>query len=320
MKKLAALLVSLLLVVVVVSIPTLWYYIQIYTNPLPQKRYAEFIITNGSPASTIVDNLVQQQFARSSLAIKIYLRLNGLTNSLRPGGYQISKALTPAQVINQLTKGPEDIWITFPEGWRREQIALRLSSQLADFDIQSFLSLTADLEGQLFPDTYLIPPYVKAKDVVELMTRNFVNKSKLKLPLDKNILIMASLIEREVRTQEDRGLVAGIMQKRLEANWPLQIDATVQYARDSYNFKLHPSNFKFWEPVFDTKFPSSYNTYLNSGLPPAPISNPGLFSIQAAQNPTPSPYWYYLTDTSGTTHYSKTLSEHNFNVDKYLRP
>src|SRR5581483_2493272 len=119
----------------------------------------------------------------------------------------------------------------------------------------------------------------------------------------------ASIIERETKSEEERPIVAGILLKRINAGWPLQADATIQYALGN------------WDPVNadDLKIQSPYNTYLNTGLPPTPICNPGLSSINAAKNPTQSNYWYYLHDKDGQIHYATTIDEQNANIAKYLQ-
>jgi UPF0755 protein len=129
-------------------------------------------------------------------------------------------------------------------------------------------------------------------------------------------MVLASIVEREGRTDEDRPVIAGILLKRLNSDWPLQADATLQYALGYQAFEK-----SWWKKaltVEDKKIRSPYNTYLNAGLPPAPISNPGLSSIRAVVYPTVSPYWYYLHDPQGRVHYATTLEEHEQNIASYL--
>jgi UPF0755 protein len=131
------------------------------------------------------------------------------------------------------------------------------------------------------------------------------------------VITLASIIEREGQTNEDRPVIAGILMNRLEAGWPLQADATLQYAL-GYQSK----DKTWWKKTLydeDKKINSPYNTYANPGLPPGPISNPGLASIQAAIYPKKTDYWYYLHDPAGGVHYAITLEEHNANIAKFLR-
>lgn len=283
-----------------------------------------FVVKQGTVASQIAQQLVQQGLARSALVIKVYLKANALEQSIRPGNYKISPSQSLPQIIENLVSGPDDLWITLVEGWRREQIAASLSRTLSgndsEFSPTDFLSQTSSLEGQLFPDSYLIPGYASTSAVIEILTGNFSRKSGLSLPRDNETLIVASLVEREAKADPDRSIIAGIMWKRLEAGWPLQIDATAQFASDSVRCAGDPLNCRYWIPEVDTKIPSAFNTYLHPGLPPGPICNPGQAAISAAADPQNSPYWFYLTDPQGVTHYSVTLQEHNSNIDKYLNP
>ncbi|MEJ2347990.1 MAG: endolytic transglycosylase MltG, partial [Patescibacteria group bacterium] len=133
------------------------------------------------------------------------------------------------------------------------------------------------------------------------------------------IITLASLLERETITNEERPVVAGILWKRVEAGWPLQVDAAVQYAIATADCqgKIECE----WWPILtkeDLAINSSYNTYKYPGLPPAPIASPGLSSIKAAIFPEDSPYWFYLHDADGEIHYAETLEEHNANVSRYL--
>ncbi|KKW02690.1 MAG: hypothetical protein UY36_C0004G0006 [Parcubacteria group bacterium GW2011_GWA1_49_11] len=272
-------------------------------NSTDEKTYS-FIIPLGQSASQTTTSLFSQKLIRSQLAANLYLKFSGLDKKIRPGTYFLSPSLHLKPLLESLTAGPRDVWITFPEGWRREQIATRLAANLQTFNPQTFLTLTATLEGRLFPDTYLIPTYATEEDLVTMLTSNFSRKVGF---IDPDDLILASLVERETRRPSDRPTVAGILKKRLAAGWPLQVDATIQYARGD------------WSPITNTRIPSVYNTYIHLGLPPTPIANPGLDSINAVRNPKNTPYWYYLHDAQGEIHYATTISQHNSNVDKYLR-
>ena len=171
------------------------------------------------------------------------------------------------------------------------------------------------LEGFLFPDTYEISEGTSCDDIVIAMLSNFEKKltQELKDEIQKqkksvfDIITMAAMLEKEVRTLSDKKIVSGILWKRLEAGMPLQIDATINYITG----KSDPG-----ATIKDTKIDSPYNTYKYKGLPKGPISNPGMSSITAAIEPTDSPYWFYLSD--GATYFSKTLEEHNVNKAKYL--
>lgn len=304
---------SILLVVAVVGIVlvSIWWRMQL--TPIGQDETpVAFVVVPGEAGIQIANKLEQSNLIRSALVARLYMKSQNIETRIVPGSFVLRKNMSVEEIFRQLRQGPQDIWVTIPEGWRREQVADRMVAQIGpSFIVSDFLTQTEDLEGQLFPDTYLIPATAQAADVVRIMTTNFTRKSGLSLPADRDILILASLIEREGKTDTDRPIIAGILTNRLDAGWPLQVDATVQYARDQTDW---------WAPLFDTKFPSLFNTYLHTGLPPAPIASPGLASIKAALEPRETPYWYYIHSPDGVVHYGRNLDEHNANIDKYLRP
>ena len=330
--KQVLLLGSILTILFVLGLVILWQWALSPPPSVSSPKY--FSISPGESASHITDQLQQNGHIRSSLAARIYLRLRGLDSRIKPGGYPLSAGLDTPQVMQVLTSGPKDIWGTLPEGWRREQIAARLADTFSDIDPGHFLEATATLEGQLFPDTYLFPQGLTSSTAISLLTANFAKKSGLN-PLglysisinsqaptlsSSEVIILASLLEREAAGITDLPVIAGILLKRLQANWPLQVDASVQYARDTTTCRSSPFSCRYWDPLTDTDLASAYNTYLHPGLPPGPIANPGLAAIEATLHPTTSPYWFYLHAPDGTVHYGATLSEHQSNIDKYLTP
>ena len=158
------------------------------------------------------------------------------------------------------------------------------------------------------------------------MKANFDLKVSSLVPQNSNLpkdqlIILASLIERETKDGPERPIVAGIILNRIKAGMPLQIDATVQYAVANVNSKLKIVNCIWWEPItpVDTETNSIYNTYTNVGLPPAPIANPCLSAIEAAYNPVRTDYFYYIHDSSGQIHYAQTLPEQDANIKQYLQ-
>jgi UPF0755 protein len=182
-------------------------------------------------------------------------------------------------------------------------------------------TLSSEVEGHLFPDTYRFYKNSSPGEVLKKMRDNFAAKAQPILDRDRphirENLILASILEKEVPEYEDRQIVAGIMQKRLEADMLLQADATLCYMKYEKAGAFVPCT-----PITsaDLKTKSPYNTYLSKGLPPGPIGSPGLEAIKAAQDPKESPYWYYLSDPkTGKTIFSKTLDEHTRNRVKYLQ-
>lgn len=188
----------------------------------------------------------------------------------------------------------------------------------ADFPFLRDKPVYVSLEGFLFPDTYRIFRSASAGELVKTLLANFDRKLTPELRqriADRKkstyeIVTMASIVEREVRGDGDRRMVADIFWRRLEVGMALQADSTVNYATG----KSLPS-----VTLEDTESVSEYNTYKYPGLPLGPISNPGLSAIEAAVSPAPNEYWYFLTDASGTVHYGRNLDEHNQNKAKYLK-
>ncbi|PJE73950.1 MAG: endolytic transglycosylase MltG, partial [Candidatus Terrybacteria bacterium CG10_big_fil_rev_8_21_14_0_10_41_10] len=223
--------------------------------------------------------------------------------------------------------------VTIPEGFTIDEIIDILQDSFAGFNKGEFLKLAKNsiffdndirdepfdsLEGFLFPDTYLFLPEAENSQIISEMRRNF--NSKMAPDIKERIrerglsvydvITMASLVEEEAREPDTRRMVSGILWKRLSAGMALQVDAVFPYIMGKNTFEI---------TLDDLKVDSPYNTYLYSGLPKGPISNPGLDSILAAVYPKDSDYWYYLSDKEGNMHYAKTFEEHKANKEKYLR-
>jgi UPF0755 protein len=294
-----------------------------------------FVISKGSAVTTIGNRLKDQGFIKNALAFKFYVQLTGKQQKIQAGEYRISSSWNLFRILDQFIKGPEEVWVTVPEGLRREEIAERFIKSLgkasndAEIFRTQFLNLTEDKEGFLFPDTYLFPQEASASSVVKVLDQTFNKKVDSKLISEINrssysledVINIASLIERETRNDSEKAMVAGIIYKRLEAGWPLQIDAAVQYAISSRKCTPNLENCVWWPTLTkeDLQVNSSYNTYKNTGLPPRPIANPGLSSIMAAIYPENSSYWFYLHDKDGVIHYAETIEEHNSNIARFLR-
>ena len=227
--------------------------------------------------------------------------------------------MTAREIAQSLTVGTEDIWITIPEGQRAGEIADTLEKLMPNYDSSWEAELQKN-EGYLFPDTQLLPKDADVNAVVKIMTDNFNSKyatldtSKVNLT-ENEIVTLASLIEREARHAEDRPIVSSVIHNRLDIGMKLDIDATLQYIKgyDSVSKKWWPNNIT----NEDKQSTSLYNTYGRAGLPPAPISNPGILSLQAAVNPNETPYLYYITDKNGVNRYAQTLDEHEENISTY---
>src|SRR3989344_694733 len=301
------------------------------------KTQQDFLIVKGQGVGQVALKLKNQGLIKSDLAFKVYAKITGKDKKIQAGEFRISPSLSLVQVVSALVSGPTEFWVTYPEGLRREEIAIRTIKTLnigqdeAKVFWKEFIAASFEKEGYLYPDTYLFSQNTKALTVVEKLYSTFNSKvtpqmkedaKKAGLTLDQ-VVVLASLVERETRTDEDRPVVGGILLKRIGAGWPLQIDATLQYFTATQRCKDAnvPLDCEWWKPpvAADKEIKSSYNTYLNQGLPPGPISNPGISSIKAVIYPKESMYWFYLHDGKGIIHYAETMDAHDENIRKYIR-
>jgi UPF0755 protein len=236
---------------------------------------------------------------------------------------QMAQKIVRGEIISQ------EIKVTIPEGFTLKQIDARLAQagliepdELINFDpnqVTSYKLQVTGLEGYLFPDTYRFFKQATIEEIIQKMLDNFDRKVTQDLRDEiarqdktlEEIIIMASLLEKEVPTYEDRRIVAGIFWQRLEDNYPLESCATIAYILEVDKWRYSYQ---------DTRIKSPYNTYLNIGLPPTPINNPGLAAIQAAIEPQKTDAYFFLSDpVTGQTIFSQTLEEHNSNKAKYLQ-
>lgn len=280
----------------------------------------DFMINKGASVVQIGNNLEKAGLIRNGMVFRYLVQMTSSQNKIQAGEFQLSPNLSMTEILEKLKKGPSELWITIPEGTRREEIAIKFATSLNKDQkfIDDFMNLTEGKEGYLFPDTYLFPKSATVTQIVNKLETTFDSKVK---NATKEQIIMASLLERETFADSEKPLVAGVLFKRLDNDWPLQVDATLQYAKDSAKFKIATTTNKYWDPIYsaDKEIDSPFNTYKKLGLPPAPISNPGISTITASINPEESDYWYYIHDNSGKIHFAKDLVEHNSNIDKYLR-
>ena len=267
---------------------------------------------------------------RRGLAFDLYTRWHADDGKLRPGRYSLSPSMTPALIVRQLKLGPghspdDNVHVPVPEGFTLRQIAARLE-KLGVTDGTEFmqLALNADsvpvwnygfprtkgsVEGYLYPDTYEFLPNTSPEKVLDTMMLNF--SRRFFRPYQQQIaargitlheiVTIASLIEREAKTTEDRPRIAGVLENRLKKGMKLEIDATVLYALGHHKQRVY---FK------DLLVDSPYNTYRHAGLPPGPIASPGAQSLRAALEPEKNDFFYYVARPNGSHIFTRNLQEH----------
>lgn len=314
------LLVFILTVIIVGGSSFFWWQDAISSVDEKDSTPIDFSIESGEGIRSITNRLFSDGVIRSPTGFFILVKVMGKEKDLQAGDFRLTKAMTGAQIIERLMHGTQDVWITVPEGWRIEEIATEVAQSL-DIPESEFLSIAQ--EGYMFPDTYRVPVDATAGAVIATFEQNFTKKvfQSIREFSNGNVnlvdtIILASLVEREGKTDSDRPIIAGILKNRLDIGMPLQVDATLQYAL-GYQSKEK----SWWKKELtdqDKKVDSPYNTYMNIGLPPGPISNPGLSAIRAVINPQKTDYLYYLHDANGGAHYAKTLDEHTRNIQKYI--
>ncbi|MBI4999169.1 endolytic transglycosylase MltG [Candidatus Gottesmanbacteria bacterium] len=299
-----------------------WWKISLTPVNPTSKTLKIFVVKKGEGVREIASRLKKEGLIRDQIVFFLLVKKLGIDQSLQAGDFRLNPAMDAQTIAQTLTRGMLDVWVTILEGWRNEEIALKFAQELFLPEAQ-FLQYAE--EGYMFPDTYLIPKEATATAIVKILKDNFDKKfsqdleeEALKNRLTKEeAIILASIVEKEASGEEDRGIIAGILLKRLKKGWPLQADATIQYI-----LGYQPEERTWWKKSLtnaDKKIVSLYNTYQNPGLPPGPISNPGLASIKAVVYPVDSDFWYYLHDQEGKVHFAKTIEEHEENIAKYLR-
>lgn len=315
-------------------------YNSLFGAPQKQAEVERFIVPLG--AVDTFQKLHDDGFIKSGWGFRYAFK----QNEIQPGGYKISKSMNAWQIADAL-KEPYMKWVVIPEGLRKEQIAELIGDQLGwDQEakrkwVGNYTAMNYDeIEGVYFPDTYLLPVDETGLQIAERLRTKFNTmlepyyKKALKQNIKWNTLLkIASIVQREAAGKDDMPLIAGILWNRLLSSpqMKLEIDATVQYARDSVihygkapadvQLSGYSSEGDWWKPIKteDIKIDSPYNTYLNKGLPPHPICNPGIEAIDAVLNSAETKCLYYLHDSSGQIHCAETYDEHQTNIEKYLK-
>lgn len=286
--------------------------------------HSPITIAPGTSVRDIAAELATQNVVRSETLAYYSIILFHEPTEIKASTYVFDEALTTQEVATRLTEGDFDtdlLTLTLVEGERVSTYATRAAEVIPGFSAETFIELAEPYEGSLFPDTYFIPGSFSEADLVALLRDTFKEQVGTRIETasttltTEEILILASIIEREANSPESMKMVAGIFMNRLDIGMPLQADASIEYVIDTPLSELPEGQLA--AELRDRKSP--YNTYLNAGLPPTPIGNPGLDAITAVLEPADSDYFYYLTGNDGTFYYAETLSQHNQNIARYLR-
>lgn len=275
-------------------------------------------ISYGQTVNDIAMELKQEHIIRSATVFRVLHRFISLfgDSPIQSGDYAFTSEniFTVYSRLLRADYGLVPVKITFPEGITSYDMADILAARMIHFNKQKFILLAQPYEGFLFPDTYFFMPTMDEAAIVKTLLDTFTEKTKTLTTSGTSIatstVIVASIVETEARQTDTRRIVAGILLERLKRNMPLQVDAAFRYINGKTTATLTSD---------DLKINSPYNTYVNRGLPPTGISNPGLDALDATLHPTPTPYVYFLTDSQGVMHYAVTFEQHVANKIKYLK-
>jgi UPF0755 protein len=303
-----------------------WY--QLGLQALPAAEATTFRIGQGDSLQTIATHLQEQGLIRNREAFMVYVAFHGLLRRMQSGVYAIPAHAAGGQIADMIAHGQVNAkQLTIPEGVTVAKIRELAAAQgISEDSFNAALGQTYDfsflkgrpagvgLEGYLFPDSYTVNADTSAGELVKVMLTTFETKAESYqrafeaegLTLHQGITL-ASMVEKEVASDSDRRMVAGIFLNRIKAGQALQSDVTVNYAAALLGVG------------FSTTLDSPYNTYKNPGLPIGPICNPGLSAIEAAAHPNVTDYQYFLAGKDGKTHFTKTFEEHQQNIAQYLK-
>lgn len=270
-----------------------------------QGQEKEFIVKSGQSTQEIAQNLEKQGLISSALVFELYAKMKA--ELIQVGVYKLSSSQNIKEILDILATGKaSEYLITIPEGWRVTQIDEYLAKKNV-INAGDLIKIASADEGYLFPDTYRFLPNTPASTIRQEMLDNFDQKTA-GLNVTRDQIILASIVEREAKFDEDRAKIAGVYLNRIEKGMRLEADPTVQYAKGS------------WDPIKISDYHSvvsPYNTYLYNGLPPGPISNPGLKSIEAVLYPQKDGWLFFFHTSDGHAVYSSTAEEHAENLKKY---
>ncbi len=304
----------------VLILGTLWNGYILTTPPEDFKANTLIDIPSGYSLQSIGKLLYEKSIIRSPLYFNLLVAHEGKEKSIASGMYLFKDPISVVDVAHQLSLGVHGIEmkkITIPEGTTLAEMSVIISREVPSFVTDDFLSENSGKEGYLFPDTYFFFSTATSGPIALALEDNFTKKTAEFLQEAvrdnknwKSIITMASIIEGEAVTHEDRKMVSQILWTRIAKGMRLQVDAPFMYTSGKGSLEL---------THIDLQSDSPYNTYRYGGLPPTPIGNPGLDGIDAALHPATTTYLYYLSDKTGAMHYAKTFEEHKKNKARFLR-
>ena len=296
-------------------------YLYLYMIRPPESFPVGELITidTGASVELIAKMLKESDVIRSPLMFRLTVKVLGKDRQLHAGDYLFKEPKDVFAVAQRVVLGAyglEPYRILIPEGATTKDMAKTFSTVLSRFDKERFMREAQPMEGFFFPDTYFFLPNATDEIVTQTMRENF-DKHIANIETQiadsghalEDIVIMASIVEREARNYEDRRLIAGVLWRRIKMGMALQADATFLYTLGKGSFDL---------TIEDLRSDSQYNTYKYKGLPPTAIGSPSLASLEAAATPIDKGYLFYLADNKGVTHYAKTYKQHQQNERIYL--
>lgn len=306
-------------------------------NPDAVEDYMDFNIEQGQSLYSVLDELEGMELIRNAWIYKFYNKIIRKLN-VKKGFYRLSPASTGLEILSVLEEGKQELLrITIPEGMRSSQIAWLLEDKgitkaeefmkaLNNRELLDQLKIPAETAaGYLYPDTYYFQKDFPASQVLEHMVTTFFRYLKSIYPFYKDLsnekiqekVILASIIEKEYRVEEEAPLIASVFNNRIKIGMPLQSCATIIYVITEEQGKEHPDRIFFR----DLEIPSEFNTYIQNSLPPAPISNPGRTALSAAFNPAQSDYLFFVVKDpeAGTHTFTSNLADHNNARASYIQ-
>jgi len=290
-----------------------------------------FVVEPGQPLAAIARNLEAAGLVRRAEGVELLARFRALASQLRSGEYRLNAAMPPGEILARIARGQVETYpVVLPEGLRATEIGRRLESA-GLVDASEFLAVVFDpavpaelgvegesLEGYLFPETYRMPKGLPAKEVARVLVDQFLEQWRKIAPLAarhdysmRDVVTLASIVEKETGAPEERPLIASVFHNRLDRNMRLESDPTTIYGIPDFDGNLRRRDLE------DGGNP--YNTYRIQGLPPGPIANPGAEALRAVVEPADSNYLYFVSKNDGTHTFSRTYSEHVNAVNRYQR-